>query len=180
MEIVPVKNRKTQTKIQTLTLILVIAIPFIVFKFFPATSIEQIEDTNGSDTTIVTFNIKDSFLNNKGDIVNSDSVSTEGSSSKKNMDIIEEVDFDTVKYSFVKFSGTKIIQQTEASGKMEFSISSQIIEGNFQAAIFKDGKFVKSFNAGEKVTITFDDVGIYTIIIGGESASGSVTAQRQS
>lgn len=179
MEIVPVKNRKTQTKIQIITLIFVLAIPYIMLKVVPTNSIEQIKDTNGTDTAIVTFNIKDYFIDKKDNIINSDSIENSGSSSKKESDIIEEVDCDSIKYSFDEFSGMKILQQTEVSKKTKFIIKSKINKGNCEVAIFKDKVFVKVFNAGENIAITFKDSGIYTIVIGGESASGNVTTDRQ-
>jgi len=175
MEIVPEKNRKRQSKFLILIIILMMSIPFIIDKF----SKEQIEDKNEADTAIVTFNIEDFYTSGDGCVGYKSSLITSGSSSKKDADIDTTVDFDTVYYTFEKFSGMKVIQETEVTDSVSFSIISQIESGNFEIAVFKDSTFLKVFNTGENTKITFSDAGIYTIVIGGESTKGTVGVQRK-
>ncbi|HBR30814.1 MAG TPA: hypothetical protein DD733_01900, partial [Clostridiales bacterium] len=89
-----------------------------------------------------------------------------------------KADFDRIYYSSDKFSGMKVLQETEASGGVTFSIISEIQEGNFEIAIFHDDKGLKVLRAGESEKITFGEAGVYRVIIGGESAKGYVAVQR--
>jgi hypothetical protein len=168
------KSRKKQSKYLILIIIIMVVIPFIINKF----SMSQIDDTNGSDTAIVSFDIE-SYKNGDKCVGYESSTTYSGSSSKKNADINTEADYDTVCYTSEKFSGMKVIQETEVTGPVSFSISSKIDEGNFEVAVYKDNVCLKVFGAGDNATVSFSDTGIYTVVIGGESAKGTVTVQRR-
>ncbi len=173
MEITPKKVKKTQSRNIILSMLLILAIPFIYDKY----TIDQIEDTNGADSALVSFKIKDYKSGDKF-IAENDSVASSGFSSKKNADLKQKADFDRIYYSSDKFSGMKVLQETEASGGVTFSIISEIQEGNFEIAIFHDDKGLKVLRAGESEKITFGEAGVYRVIIGGESAKGYVAVQR--
>ncbi|HBR30813.1 MAG TPA: hypothetical protein DD733_01895, partial [Clostridiales bacterium] len=82
MEITPKKVKKTQSRNIILSMLLILAIPFIYDKY----TIDQIEDTNGADSALVSFKIKDYKSGDKF-IAENDSVASSGFSSKKNADL---------------------------------------------------------------------------------------------
>lgn len=173
MELIPAKNKKRQSRNMIFTMLLLLSIPFIYNRF----TIAQIEDSNGADTAIVTFHIEDYKIGDKF-VGKNDAIATDGSSSKKNAELKKDADYDKIYYTFEKFSGMKVLQETEVTEAVTITILSKIEEGNFEIAIFKDGVFLKVLKADENTKITFSEAGIYRIVVGGESAKGSVALQR--
>lgn len=173
MNLIPTVFKNSQSRNLVFMMLLILAVPFIYNRF----AIDQIEDTNGADTAIVTFSIKD-YKDGDKYVGKEDAIAADGSNSINSDESKLESDYDTVYYTFELFSGMKVLQETKVSETTTFKIISTIQEGNFEVAIFKDGVYLKSIAASDSLKITFAESGVYRIVIGGESAKGSVGVQR--
>lgn len=150
---------------------------FITWRILEMSSL-QIEDTNGIDTAIVTFDIKNCLNSDFDSITYKSSYKRSGVHSKKTAVLSSEADYDYIEHSFGKFSGTIILQETEVSGSVNFTIENNIEEGNFEICIYKNDVFVQVLHACENGTYSFNGAGVYSIVICGESAKGSISVQR--
>jgi hypothetical protein len=160
---VPVIQKKSNKKV-ILIVILSVVLVFLIIAFIVWRVIDMglghIKDTNGGDTAVATFNMKDYYNKNIG--------GTSFMSSTVDIN-------DSLKFTFGKFSGMSELKKIKSSGSGSFKITSNIEEGNFEVAIYKDKTCVKVYNANESVEYKLEGTGDYYVVVGGESAKGNIT-----
>jgi hypothetical protein len=167
MNEIPSIQKRSHKKVILIAIPAVVAIALIIgfaVWIFVEMGFGQIEDKNGSDTAVATFDMKDYY--------NKETGFTTFMSSTANIN-------DSLKFSFGKFNGMKELRKIKSSGSGSLKITSNIEAGNFQVAIYKDKTCIKVYNAGESVEYKFDGDGDYSVVVGGESAKGNITVELQ-
>lgn len=142
----------------------------------------QIEDTNGEDTSVVTFSPETFDCKSfEYDCILSGS-NNYGPSTDTGF-TTADCDHTNINFSFGKISGVKMLQHTKCHGDnrtLVISLSSEIKSGNCEIAVYKNQEFISTYNINEShsIKVAHNDGDIVEVVMFAESAKGSVAVSR--
>jgi len=143
----------------------------------------HIEDTNGDDTSLETFDLESKV--EQGSYSNISSLSSSASSGDTTYCFsYDDIDYDTIDLSYGKFSGVAKVHCSDMNEGKELilTITSTVNEGNFEIVVVgPDNAIIETVEVNSTVSVTIPSTtkGEYFVVIGGESAKVSIQIVRE-
>jgi hypothetical protein len=151
--------------------------------------VKPIPDTNGADDTALVTITDDRFTKTISGSMATSSESFSGTRSKAwdndttNLDA--DIDYDHAFYQITSFSGTcKVLYTYMKAGRtLSFGIKSTVTSGNYGGVLVDPNGYIsarfKNNNGAETgISVSSTAEGVYLLVIGGESMSGTVEITR--